>query len=463
MTDRVPPHSPDAERAVLGAMIMSREAIEAVTEVLTDPICFYEPSHQKIFEAIVSLHDATKPVDLTTIADEMERQDTLGQSGGRTYLSELAGDVGSGANAKFHAETIMAKYRLRQMIKAASEISAECYGERSEVDDILDAAEQRIFAIADRQDESQFALIGQTIPDVFDRISDLHEAGGGLVGLPTGFKDADDVLGGMKNGELIIVAGRPSMGKTALAINIAENVCRMANTGVAVFSVEMSREGLAQRLICSDARLNFSDIQHGRVTDVDWKRLAQAATRMARLSLFVDSVSTITPMGMRSKLRRLMARQKIGLVIIDYLQLMDSERRSENRQQEITQITRRLKAMAIEFNVPVMALSQLSRAVEIRGGTKRPQLSDLRESGAIEQDADVVMFVYRPEYYMGDLPFDNVERIAAKGIAEIIIAKQRNGPTGSARLYFSKDFVRFENLSNQTVIPASPAGEGQPF
>ncbi len=462
-TDRTPPHSNDAEQAVLGAMLIDQGAIARAIEALTDSRRFYNPSHRKIFDAIIGLYERSSPADITTVAEELERGGDLEACGGRTYLTELASGVATAANAEYYAQIVLEKATMRDLISASSEIIGKCFRQEEEVDDLLDAAEQRIFAISEDRLRSDFTSVKDLLPKSFEAIEEYKDTKGGLVGFPTGFKDLDSLTAGFHRGDLIVVAGRPSMGKSALALNITENFCLETGKAAAFFSLEMSKEQLALRMICGRARISSHRLRTGRLSETDYERLGRYGGPLAEAKMYIDDSPSMTVLEMRAKARRLASQVDLGMVIIDYLQMMSGSRRSENRQQEISLISRGLKGLAKELGVPVIACSQLSRMVEQRGGDKRPQLSDLRESGAIEQDADLVMFVYRPEYYLSHLDQEDPKYLEARGKAEIIIAKQRNGPTGTVTLSFLKEFARFENLAAGMSGPSQADGAPTPF
>ena len=462
--ERTPPHSQDAEQAVLGAMLIDQGAIAKAIEVLRSGHRFYSSSHQKIFGAIEVLFERSQPADITTVAEELERAGALEECGGRTYLSELAGGVATAANVEYYAQIVLEKGTLRDLIGASTEIITRCYRQEENVDDLLDEAEQRVFSISEDRLRSDFTSVKDLLPRSFEAIEEFKDTKGGLVGFPTGFSDLDALTAGFHRGDLIIIAGRPSMGKSALALNITENFCLDTGRAAAFFSLEMSKEQLALRLICGRARISSHRLRTGRLSETDYERLGRFGTPLAEAKFYIDDSPSMTVLEMRAKSRRLASQVDLGLVVIDYLQMMSGSRHAENRQQEISLISRGLKGLAKELNVPVIACSQLSRMVEQRGGDRRPQLSDLRESGAIEQDADVVMFVYRPEYYLSSLDPEDPKLLAAKGRAEIIVAKQRNGPTGTITLSFIKDFARFENLAAGFTAPTGPADDrrGEP-
>lgn len=459
---RVPPHSQDAEQALLGAMLLGSEAIGAASEILRGEWTFYSIAHRKIYAAIVHLYGKSQPADITTVAEVLEKAQDLVDCGGRAYLAGLASNVATTANAEYYANIILEKYQLRQTIEIASDVVNVCYRQEMDAKEILDLAETRIFEISDHGARQDFTHLADVIPDVFAAIDKRHEAGGGLIGLSTGLADLDEMVGGLAPGDLILLAGRPSMGKSALAMNIAENAIRDSTKAAAIFSIEMTTERLALRTVCGGARVDSRSADRGRVNDEDWMRLSNAAAELNKIKLFVDSSSTLKPIDIRSKMRRLLSREDVGLIVIDYFQMMQPDKWEDNAQQRFSQTSGRIKAVAKEFDIPVLCLSQLSRAVEARGGDRRPQLSDLRETGALEQDADVVMFIYRPEYYLMHLSHDDPKRIEAQGKAEVIVAKQRNGPTGSVWLNFQKEYVHFDNLKAEQSSEA-PTSAGLPF
>jgi replicative DNA helicase len=461
--EKVPPHSHDAEQAVLGAMLIDQGAIAKAVEVLVRGGRFYSLAHEKVYEAILKLFERTQPADITTVAEELEKAGELDACGGRSYLADLAGGVATAANVEHYARIVLEKATLRDMIAASTDIVGQCFNQEKEVDDLLDEAEQRIFSISEDRLRSDFARISDLLPHTFEAIDQYKDNRGGLVGYPSGFEGLDDLMAGLHPSDLIIVAGRPSMGKSALVLNMAENFCLETGKAAALFSLEMSKEQLALRMLCGKAKISSHKLRTGRLPDSDWARLTYAADPLAKAQVYIDDTPSLTVLQIRAKARRLASQVDLGLVIVDYLQMMSGSRYAENRQQEIAQISRALKGLAKELGIPVIACSQLSRMVETRGGDRRPQLADLRESGAIEQDADVVMFVYRREYYLSHLEPDDPKLLEVKGRAEIIVAKQRNGPTGTIVLSFLKDFARFENLAPSHAAPM-PSGESDiPF
>lgn len=455
-----PPQSVDAEQQVLASILKDPDAISTVIEIIDDAEHFYAGRHKLIFKAMLRLYDRGGPCDITTVAEELAKMDALDDAGGRIYLIELVEGLVSTANVGNYAEIVLEKSTLRSLIGVSNEIIKDCYVQEGGVSEILDEAEHKIFSISESRLRKGFTALSSLLPRTFEQIEDFQETKGGLVGVKTGFDHLDALTAGLHNGDFVVVAGRPSMGKTALALNIAETVAIEGKLPVGIFSIEMSKEQVALRFLCGRARISQHLLRTDRLRETDWKRLGMASGPLSDAPIFIDDSATLSTLEMRAKARRLKAQHNVGLLIIDYIQMIHSAQRSENRQQEMSLISRSIKSLAKELNIPVIACSQLSRMVEMRGGDKRPQLSDLRESGAIEQDADVVMFVYRPEFYLSHKDKDDPDRMAVEGQAEIIVAKQRNGPTGSVRLAFLKDFVRFENLEYRPV----PAGEADtPF
>ena len=434
---RVPPNNQDAERSVLGCMMQDREAASAAFEVLVADD-FYQPANREIFDAMHTLNTQGMPVDLVTVDDELSRRGTLEGVGGTNYLIELSQFVPSTVNAKAYVQIVDEKSTLRRMIKATGDISQACYAQTEQVSDILGAAEKSIFDIIMRRNEgSTLKHIADVLPDTYLRIEQLAELKGSIDGVPMGFVDLDNLLTGLHGGELIIVGARPSMGKSAFGLNITGYAGMHAGRSVAYFSLEMPNDQLAMRLLCSDARVDMQAVRHGSLRDEDWVSLASTLGPLAASKIYMDDTSGITPSQLRSRCRRLKMERGLDLVVVDYLQLMNADGRVENRQNEVSEISRNLKSIAKELNVPVVALAQLSRAGAQRSD-KRPILSDLRDSGAIEQDADVIMFLHREEYYD-----PNTED---KNIAEVIVAKQRNGPLGTVKLAWLGQYTRFASL-----------------
>ena len=413
-------------------------AIGVAAELL-DEQSFYRGAHRKIFRAIMDLFARDEAADLVTVTQELKRRKELDDVGGAAYLSSVLGSVATTANVRYHAKIVLEKAVLRRLINVATEVAEEAYDSSGEAGDILDRAEHMIFEIAQAKVRRDFVPMREILKHSFEVIQELYDKKEHITGVATGFNDLDAITSGFQKSDLVVIAGRPSMGKTAFALNVASHAAIQKGIPVAIFSLEMGKEQLVQRMLCSEARVDAHKLRTGYLADRHWSSLTTAAGLLSESQIYIDDTPAMTVLEMRSKARRLKAESDVGLVIVDYLQLMRGLGRQENRQQEISEISRSLKALAKELTVPVLALSQLSRAVETRGGDKRPILSDLRESGAIEQDADVVAFIYRAEQY--ERTPENI------GIAEIIIGKQRNGPTGTVRLQFSSECTRFDNLS----------------
>jgi len=435
--ERLPPQNLEAEQAVLGSMLLEEHAIVQAAELLEES-SFYKEVHRKIFAVLLTLYKANIPVDLVTVTEELKKRNLLEDIGGASYLATLTSLVPTAANAEHYCRIVKQKAILRHLIRASTQIVGECYEEVTEPDGLLDKAESLIFDIASKKLKRDAVAMKEIIKSSIELIDALYQRKGMITGLPTGFLELDQQLAGLQPADFIVVAGRPAMGKSSLALCIAEHVALVQKTGVAIFSLEMSKENLVQRMLCSHARINAHNVRSGMLSTSDWPNLTKAAGKLSEAPIFVDDSPTISILELRAKSRRLKSRHDVGLVILDYLQLMSESSYADNRQQEISVISRSLKALARELNVPVIAVSQLSRAPE-RRETFRPRLSDLRESGAIEQDADVVLMLFREDYYS---PTDE-----NKGIAEVIVAKQRNGPTGTVKLAFIKEYTRFETLA----------------
>ncbi|WP_236913953.1 replicative DNA helicase [Clostridium sp. Cult2] len=435
---KIPPHSLEAEQSVLGAMILNKEAINTAIEQL-HPEDFYKEANKEIFEAIIELFNRNEPVDLITLSEELRKRGTLEKLGGVTYLAELSGGVAITSNVKYYCDIVEEKSILRRLIKSCDEILTKSYEDSEEINSIIEQAEKNIFDITQGRHREGFAPLKEVLLDSFTRIEEMAAHQGELTGLTTGFIDIDQKLSGMQKSDLILLAARPSMGKTALGINIATNSSIKAEASVAIFSLEMSKEQLVQRMISSVSHVDLQKIISGRLNEDEWIKIIDAMGPLSQAKIFIDDTAGISLTEMKAKCRRLKIERGLDLIVIDYLQLMQSDSRQENRQQEISSISRGLKALAKEMNCPVIALSQLSRAPELRSD-HRPILSDLRESGAIEQDADVVLFLYRDEYYNNDTD--------KKNIGEVIIAKHRNGPTGIVELVWKKEFTKFLNKEN---------------
>jgi replicative DNA helicase len=444
--ERRPPYSEDAEQAVLSAMLIDQDAVLRAIEHVDDTM-FYAEKHRRIFRAMVSITERGSVVDPLTISEELSRRGELDASGGKEYLGFLVDVVPTAANVEYHARIVREKAILRRLIEVSTTIVAEAFEGRSTATELLDEAESKIFQVAQQQTTDGFTRIKELLWPTMERIEALQRGGQTVTGVASGFKDLDELTSGFQPADLIIVAARPSMGKTAFTLNIAQHAAIEHNTAVAFFSLEMSKESLVQRMLTSEARIDAQRLRKGMLRDDDFPRLARAAGILSSAPVWIDDTPGITLLEMRSKARRLKTDSGVGLVVVDYLQLMQGPSNSESRQQEVSQISRGLKALAKELNVPVVALSQLSRAPEQRtGDNKRPQLSDLRESGAIEQDADLIMFLYRQEFYDGPVDKDGN---SLEGKAEVIVGKQRNGPIGTVNLFFQKQFTRFENFAQQ--------------
>ena len=440
MKDRMPPQNIEAEQSVLGAILIKKEALAEVQEIL-QPDDFYREAHRIVYHAIEDLFVNNEAVDIVTLTEQLRKKNQLDKVGGIAFVTALANSVPTAANVVHHAKIVREKAELRNLIDAATEIASNAYEGADEVEEIMDAAEKRILSVAAGRRNGDFEPLKSIIMRAIGRISALYESKEGLTGLPTGFKDLDNLTSGLQASDLVLVAARPSMGKTAFTLNIAANAS-LKGYSVAFFSLEMSKEQLVQRLLCSEGGIDAQRLRTGQLVDEEWGDLISTADRISRAKLYIDDTPGITVMDLRSKSWRLKAEHGLDLIIIDYLQLMQgrggSVRMSDNRQQEISDISRSLKALARELNVPVVALSQLSRGVESRQ-VKKPMLSDLRESGSLEQDADIVMFLYREDYY--DQDTEN------KNITEVIIAKHRNGPVDTVSLVFQKEYTRFRDLS----------------
>ena len=452
------PQSLDAEQAVLGSVLKSEQALDQVLEVLDDEKHFHASKHRLVFSAVLELFNRNEPCDITTVSEVLSNRGDLPKIGGRVFLVDLVESVSSTANVGAHAKIVLEKSVLRSLIGTSEAIIRDCYSGQREVSDVLDFAESRIFAIAQERDRKGFIALRELIPSTFEQIEQLQSQDSGFGGLSTGFDSLDTMTNGLQPAELIIIAGRPSMGKSSLVMNIAEHIALQGKKRIGVFSIEMSAESLAIRMLCGRAKVSQQKLRAGKLSDEEWQRLTRAGS-LSEAEIFIDDSAALTSLEMKAKARRLQANHGLDLIIVDYIQMMAAGGRFENRQQEMSSISRNLKALAKELHIPVIACSQLSRAVEQRGGDRKPQLSDLRESGAIEQDADVVIFVYRPELYFAHLEKTDPKYIEVEGKAELIVAKQRNGPTGIVHLTFLKEFSRFENA---TMRPADLPADAEP-
>jgi replicative DNA helicase len=437
--ERVPPQALEAERAVLGGMLLEPEAATKAIEIVTSE-AFYRPANRMIFRAMVALFSRREPIDVTTLTDELRKAGELEEIGGLTALTDLVDSVPTAANIEHYAKIVLDKYILRLLIRASTDIAEDCYRGGEAAEQVLDTAEQKIFKISESRATQGFIHVKEILKERFEEIQKIHETRKSVTGIPSGFIDLDKYTAGFHPSDLVIIAGRPSMGKTSFALNIAQHVGLVERKPVAMFSLEMSKELLVQRLLCSEAQVDAQKVRMGFTSAKDIEQLTNAAGLLSEAQIFVDDTPAISTLEMRARARRLKSEYDITLLIVDYLQLARASERAENRQQEISAISRSMKALAKELNIPVVALSQLSRAVEVRGGERRPMLSDLRESGAIEQDADLVLFLYRPELYYPDDP----ERA---GKAELIIGKQRNGPTGTVHMVFEPQYTRFHSMA----------------
>lgn len=457
---RIPPQAVDVEAQVLGSMLLDREAIAKVIEIV-DEDAFHADYHTRIFRAILVMFDKSEPVDIVTLSEELRRRGDLERIGGEAYLVDLTTKVTSAANVDYHARIVLEKSLLRSLIATGSGIAGRAYNPTEDAFDLLDEAEQQVFKISEKRLKKSFTSMHKAVHDTLEMLESIHGKHGGVTGVPTGFRDLDTLTGGWQNSDLIIIAGRPSSGKTAFALSLSRNAALHSDkpTGVGIFSLEMSMQQLVMRLLCAEAKVDAHLVRTGRLPDDAWKRLSIGAGRLTNAPIYIDDTAGLGILELRAKARRLKAERNIGLLVVDYLQLMQGPKTAENREKEISAISRSLKGLAKELNIPVVALSQLSRAVESRTD-KRPILSDLRESGAIEQDADVVAFVHRSSMYE-DPSTEGFRETAGK--AEIIVGKQRNGPVGVIELSFIRDNARFENLSPKLfeMITGGPDDEAQ--
>lgn len=435
--ERIPPQNLEAEQSVLGAMLIDREAVVKVSEIL-HPEDFYRDAHKHIYEAMVDLGERSEAVDLITLTEELRQRGYLDQIGGAAYVAGLANLVPTAANVEYYARIVEEKALLRNLISVATRVAALGYESEEEAATLINSAEKMIFELSQRKARSSFSVLKDVLMDTFSTIEELYNNKGSITGVPSGFVDLDRLTSGFQPSDLIIVAARPSMGKTALCLNIAQHAAVRKQVPVAIFSLEMSKGQLVQRMLCSQAMVDAQKVRTGNLEEDDWQKLTKAAGPLSAAPIYIDDTPGVSVPEMRAKARRLMADKGLGMIVIDYLQLMTSRsKKSENRQQEISEISRTLKSLARELQVPVIALSQLSRAVEQRQD-KRPMMSDLRESGSLEQDADVIMFIYRDDYYNPETD--------KRGISELIISKQRNGPVGTVEVGFLREFTKFVNI-----------------
>lgn len=449
---RIPPHSVESEESVLGAILLDNHAINTALELI-HPEDFYRPAHTAIYEAMASLADKREPVDVVTLSHQMRAHGTLDQAGGVEYLAHLATVVPSSANVAYYAKVVKEKALKRRIIHEAAAITEQAFSDEGEVAEFLDSVESRMLGVSEFRINPSFHKVGDVVQESIKLVEKLYDQKEPVTGVPSGFRDLDEMTAGFQPSDLIVLAARPSMGKTALALNIAQYVGVVKKSPAAVFSLEMSKEQLVLRMLCSEAKVSNSKVRTGRLGERDFPRLVDAASKIAEAPIFIDDTPSLTVTELRAKARRLNRDVKLSLIVVDYLQLMRSPGYSHSREQEISDISRSLKALSKELAVPVIALSQLNRSVESRHD-KRPVMSDLRESGAIEQDADLIMFIYRDEIYDPNSP--------VKGEAEIIIGKQRTGPTGVVRLGFAPEFTRFAPLERRDDIEGLPETQFAP-
>lgn len=439
--DKLPPQNIEAEQSVLGAILLDNDALYTSFELITQDD-FYKDSNRKIFIAMTELLEKNEPIDIITLTDHLRKKDNLDAIGGVQYLTSLASMIPTSANVRFHSKIVREKSMVRGLLRSVTDIARNVYETEQDAEELIDYAEKTIFDLSEKRISKSFSLLKDLIKDSFQMIEKLYDKKETVTGVPSGFKELDELTTGLQKSDLIIIGGRPSMGKTAFSLNIAQHVGVNLKEPVAVFSLEMSQEQLAFRMLCSEAMVDSNNIRKGFIRKDDWHKLTSAAGKLAESPIFIDDSSAISVLEMRAKARRLKVEHGLSLVIVDYLQLMRGRGNAERREQEISEISRSLKGLAKELKVPVIALSQLNRGVETRTGNKKPTLADLRESGAIEQDADVIIFLYRDEVYNRDSN-DN------KGKAEIIVAKQRNGPTGTINLSFLSHCTRFVDYSDR--------------
>ena len=442
MLDRVPPQNIEAEQSVLGAILIEQSAIAKISDIL-QPEDFYREAHKLVYRSAMTLFERGEAIDFITVIDMLRREESLERAGGISYITSLANGVPTAANIVFHAKIVQEKSLLRRLIHAATDIATMGYAETEEVERVLDHAEQKILEVATRKIGQDFAPIKEIIFSTLDKIDEMHKAKGGITGLSTGFTNLDKLTGGFQRSDLILIAARPSMGKTAFVLNVAQHMATRDKKSVAIFSLEMPREQLAMRMMCAEGLIDSQHFRTGAMSNDEWKNLVDAADRLSASPMFIDDTAGVNAVELRNKARRISKEHGLDCIIIDYLQLMDggAHSRIDNRQQQISDISRSLKALARELKVPVIALSQLSRGPESRN-SRRPMLSDLRESGSLEQDADMVAFLYREDYYNPETE--------KKNLTELIIAKNRNGPTETVELFFHKNFTRFREVSTRS-------------
>ena len=448
---RIPPQNTDAEASLLGSILLDSDALVRVADKIS-AVDFYDPAHSAIYQGVMALYEARKPIDVLTLSNELKESNKLDTAGGSSYLADLTNMVPTAAHAEHYAEIVSEKAIRRRLIRASEEINSLGYNEEKKVHTLLESAEQELFGVSQKYIRQDLTSVEEILSASFDRLDELHKDKDSLRGVPTGFRDIDNTLAGLQQSDLLILAARPSMGKSTLAMNIAHNVATKAEQSVLVFSLEMSKEQLVDRLLAAEAGIDAWNIRTGNLSDADFEKLGQAMGTLSEAPIYIDDTPGISVLEMRTKARREQHKRPLGMIIVDYLQLMSgSVSTGDNRVQEISEISRGLKAMARELNVPLMALSQLSRSVENRS-PQIPQLADLRESGSIEQDADVVMFIYREDYYNPE-----TER---QHITDLLIKKHRNGPTGSVELYFHPDLLQFRDIDRRSVEVPSDVFQG---
>ncbi|MCP9237453.1 replicative DNA helicase [Lewinella sp. JB7] len=460
---KLPPQAPDLEEAILSAILIEREAMTKVLDIISAD-SFYKPAHQAIYRSMRRLFERSQPIDLLMVMEDLRKHEELEVIGGASYLAQLTSKVTSSANIEYHARIVTEKFIQRELIRTSTEVIRDAYEDSTDVLDLLDKAGNFVFEITERNMGKQVADMGTLANQLMDQLTMLREKEDGLTGIPTGFTELDRLTSGLQSSDLIIVAARPAMGKTSFVLSMARNAAAEYGHGVAIFSLEMSAAQLAGRIFSQDAEVNGQKMRNGKFDDGEWTRLVEAMNRIGEAPIYIDDTAGINVFELRAKCRRLKLEKGISMVIIDYLQLMSGTgeaNKGGNREQEVSAISRALKGLAKELEVPVIALSQLSRAVETRGGDKRPQLSDLRESGSIEQDADMVMFLYRPEYYKIT---EDEQGNSLAGIAEIIVGKNRHGEAKDIRLRFDSDFARFSDLDDPDfdLLPSGAITGGQP-
>lgn len=455
---KIPPQALDLEGAVLGAIMLERDAILSVIDILK-PECFYQEAHQKIYTAALELSIREKPIDLLTITEELRKKEQLDEVGGATYISQLTSRVGSAAHLEYHARIVAQKYIQRELIRVSTEIQTKSYDETIDVDDLLDFSERELLNIAEGNIKKETVKINKLIQDALHQIEEAGKRDDSLSGVPSGFSQLDRLTSGWQPSDLVIIAARPSMGKTAFVLSMARNISVDHDRPIAFFSLEMSSLQLVNRLIVAETQLPSDKIRNGRLENYQWEQLEYKIKDLEQAPIYIDDTPAISIFEFRAKCRRLKQKYDVQAIVIDYLQLMTSGQTGNmgSREQEVSNISRSLKSIAKELNVPILALSQLNRSVEMRSGNKRPQLSDLRESGAIEQDADVVMFINRPAAYGREVEPE------MENIAEVIIAKQRNGPVGEVELVFLNKFIQFANKEDYQEVPETQTISQEPF